>query len=71
MANRGYLKQRSWHNNHAEVAKLSAKWCVNCRCWQPAKDGQYIKFNNGMNQRWFCYQCIRRKLNAAQTETRN
>lgn len=72
MANRGYLKLRSWDKNAIETTVLSAKFCTSCRQHRPRTCGSYIVFNNGMNHRWICSECAnRRKGNAAQTETRN
>lgn len=66
-------KQMITHSNmkndiHKEITQkcieLTGKqFCVNCQTHKPRQGGNYIKFNNGLNQRWTCLTCIIKRRN--------
>lgn len=33
------------------------RWCSECRTSKPRAGGEFIKINNGRNQRWMCGDC--------------
>lgn len=33
--------------------------CTCCKTKQPAKGGQWVEFNGGINRRWVCERCLR------------
>lgn len=69
MANRGQMKLRSSTHSAIVTASMSAKYCTSCQQSRYRQGGEYIKFNNGLNQRWICSWCVdRRKHATPQTE---
>ena len=55
MANKDYQKAIA-----ADTAITGQRFCTSCQMNQKAEGGKWIKYANGMKQRWKCRGCLER-----------
>lgn len=45
----------TWKKYHSENM---SRWCSSCRLAKTTSGGTYVYFNNGLNRKWVCAQCV-------------